>query len=351
MRRRFPRWAPLLACAWLVGAGGCAVQRAPLSETPALAGRDAPVELAGTPFYPQEALNCGPAALATLLGAAGRAARPEALAEEVYTPGLGGSLQLELVAAARARGFLPYRVAPDADALAAELLAGRPVLVLQNLRLRSWPAWHYAVLVGADPAADAVVLRSGTERRLSMPAGRFMRTWDRAGRWGLVLLEPGELPARPMRAHYFDAVAGLEETGRHDAAAAAWQAALQHWPDDSVALFGLATAHHLAGRAEAARAGYRRLLALDPLHAAALNNLANLWAEQGCVEAARALARRAVAAAEPGTPIAAAAADTLRGLPTGVADAADDAGLAAEGSDAGVGVCPDAAAPPDSYNR
>src|SRR6056297_4278329 len=255
---RRPPWASLLACALLVGVGGCAVQRAPLSETPALAGRDAPVELAGTPFYPQEALNCGPAALATLLGAAGRAARPEALAEEVYTPGLGGSLQLELVAAARARGFLPYRVAPDADALAAELLAGRPVLVLQNLRLRSWPAWHYAVLVGADPAADAVVLRSGTERRLSMPAGRFMRTWDRAGRWGLVLLEPGELPARPMRAHYFDAVAGLEETGRHDAAAAAWQAALQHWPDDSVALFGLATAHHLAGRAEAARAGYRR---------------------------------------------------------------------------------------------
>ena len=323
------------------------MQRAPLSETSALAGRDAPVELEGTPFFPQQALQCGPAALATVLGAAGRTERPEALADEVYTPGLGGSLQLELVAAARARGFVPYRVAPEADALAAELLAGRPVLVLQNLRLRSWPAWHYAVVIGADPARDEFVLRSGTERRLRVPASRFMRTWEWAGRWGLVLLRPGELPARPLRAHYFDAVAGLEETGRHDAAATAWEAALAHWPNDPVAMFGLAIAHHLGGRPAAARDGYQRLLALEPQHAAALNNLANLWAAQGCLEAARALARRAVAAAEPGSAVATAARDTLRELPPREADAPADADAAdADSAERDLGVCPDAAPSP-----
>jgi hypothetical protein len=306
----------LLMCAL----GGCASQRAIVSGAPSLQGRDAVVELGETPFFPQEALQCGPAALATVLGAAGVDADPDALAREVYTPGLGGSLQLELVAAARARGFVPYVIAPEPDALFAELLAGRPVLVLQNLRLRTWPAWHYAVVVGVDPAAERVILRSGTERRLEMPAGRFVRSWDRGERWGLVLLQPGELPARPDRARYFDAVAGLEETGRYAAAARAWEAALAVWPGDAVARFGYATARHLDGQFAAARAGYEALLAEQPGHAAALNNLANLLAKLGCGASARALAERAVAAAPEGGEIAAAAAETLARMPAGATD-------------------------------
>jgi hypothetical protein len=230
--------ARLAALLLLVALGGCASPRDLVSGAPSMQGRVEPVELEATPFFPQEDLQCGPAALATVLGAAGAPASPEQLASEVYTPGLDGSLQLELVAAARARGFVPYVLPPALDALWAELLAGRPVLVLQNLRLRSLPAWHYAVVVGADPAADEVVLRSGAERRLATPAGKFLRTWDLAERWGLVLLPPGELPAAPDRGRYFEAVAGLEAAGRHAEAARAWSAALDAWPGEPVALFG-----------------------------------------------------------------------------------------------------------------
>jgi hypothetical protein len=293
-----------------------------LLGAPSMQGRDGAIELTDTPFFPQQALECGPAALATVLGAAGVVADPDALVREVYTPGLGGSLQLELVAAARTRGFLPYVIAPDPDALFAELLAGRPVLVLQNLRLRTWPAWHYAVVIGVAPDAEQVILRSGAQRRLETPAVRFLRSWDRAERWGLVLLEPGRLPARPDRDRYFDAVAGLEDTGRFAAAALAWEAALAAWPGDPVARFGHATARYLAGELPAARAGYQALLADEPEHSAALNNLANVMRDLGCPAAARALARRAVAAAPAGGEIAAAAADTLAGLPDGTPDAA-----------------------------
>ena len=293
--------------------------------------RAVPVELADTPFFPDDALQCGPAALATVLAAAqgsdpftgsdpasgpvsGPGSDPATLAREVYTPGLGGSLQVELVAAARQRGFVAYELPPAPDALFAELLAGRPVLVLQNLRLRTLPAWHYAVVIGADPVAETVILRSGPEERLVTPAGKFMRSWDLAERWGLVLLRPGEMPAIPDRQRYFTAVAALEAAGRHAAAARAWSAALDSWPGDPVALFGHATASHLAGDLATAYDAYLALLTLEPDHAAGLNNLANLLADRGCAMAAHMLARHALEAATPGSAIAAAAQDTLRRL-------------------------------------
>jgi tetratricopeptide (TPR) repeat protein len=302
--------------------GGCAAQRELVSGAPSMQDRAAPVELADTPFFPDDTLQCGPAALATVLGAARnssyyndfRGSDPATLAREVYTPGLGGSLQLELVAAARQRGFVPYALAPEADALFAELLAGRPVLVLQNLRLRTLPAWHYAVVIGADPVDETMILRSGMEERLVMPAGKFMRTWDLAERWALVLLQPGELPAAPDRERYFAAVAGLEAAGRHADAARAWHAALGPWPEDPVALFGHATASHLAGDLATAYDAYLALLVLAPGHAAALNNLANLLADQGCRVAAHIMAQHALESAAPDSAIAAAARDTLQRL-------------------------------------
>lgn len=230
-------------------------------------------------------------------------------------PGLEGSLQLELVAAARARGLLPYVVEPSAGALFAELAAGRPVLVLQNLRLASWPAWHYAVLVGADPATDTVILRSGTDRRLTMSLRAFLQTWERAERWAMVLLEPGELPASPDPERYRQAVLGLEESGRHVAAAAAWEAALVRWPGDAVAMFGAATNRYLAGDLAGARRGYETLLAERPDHAAAMNNLAGVYSDLGCYGAARALARRAIDVSGQDDPVGQAARDTLSGLP------------------------------------
>ena len=300
---------PLAALGLLAGSG-CAGPRPWLSDAPALQSGEPPVELVETPFFAQQDLHCGPAALATVLGAAGTAADPDSLADEVYTPGLGGSLQLELAAAARSRGYLPYVVPTEPDALLAELVAGRPVLVLQNLRLRSWPAWHYAVLIGADPSKEQLLLRSGAERRLVMSSGRFLQSWDRADRWALVLLEPGTLPALPHRPNYFAAVAGLEESGRYEAAARAWSAALRAWPGDPVASFGRATAWHLGGELDAARAAYAALLEDEPQHAAALNNLASLLGDLGCRSAALELAERAQSASPPGSAVEAAVLDT-----------------------------------------
>ena len=126
------------------------------------------------PFHPQELHQCGPAALATLLGASGLAADPLQLADQVYVPGRRGSFQAELIAATRRAGRVPWQVDGTLAALAAEVAAGRPVLVLQNLALPAWPRWHYAVVIGVD--ADRVTLRSGKRRSLRMSRRAFLRS-------------------------------------------------------------------------------------------------------------------------------------------------------------------------------
>lgn len=129
---------------------GCSLN--PPLELDALAPTATPVRLSSVPFFAQTGFQCGPAALAGVLGAAGVATDPATLSPQVYLPAREGSLQLELVAATRRAGRLPYVLAGEPRALLAQLQAGRPVLVLQNLGTPHVPVWHYAVLTGFDPA-------------------------------------------------------------------------------------------------------------------------------------------------------------------------------------------------------
>jgi hypothetical protein len=273
----------------------CAGPRERLADVPDLATADGVIELADTPFFPQEALQCGPAALATLLGASGLAATPAALTPEVYTPELGGSLQPEMLGAIRRRGLLAYELPPTLPAVTAELVAGRPVLVLQNLGLRSRPVWHYAVLIGVDPVREQWLLRSGGTRRLSLSTDRFLTSWDRAGRWAVITLMPGELPARPARDRYHRAATGLEAAGHPAGAARAWHAALETWPDDETALFGLGNALFAGGDLAGARDAWERYLARNPDDVAGRNNLAVLLGRMGCRDRALSLASAALA--------------------------------------------------------
>jgi tetratricopeptide (TPR) repeat protein len=263
--------------------GGCAAGPA----APGLpAGPPESVELSATPFYPQTDHQCGPAALATVLGAAGRSVSPDALADEVYLPGRRGSLQPELSAAVRSRGLLAYEVGPALEDLYRQVAAGTPVLVLQRLGAGPWPGWHYAVLVGYDRRSGTVVLRSGTEQRLQMSAVRFEATWARGGRWALVLLTPGKLPAQADFDRYLRAAAELESMPDLPGASRAYAAAALHWPD--AALPWLGQGNVAAGQGDWVRAerAYRTALELDRTSAAALNNRAESLRRLGCPAAA-----------------------------------------------------------------
>lgn len=207
------RWAALFLCALSFVLGGCAVQTQALrAQSPAGLARTA--ELADTPFFPQTEYQCGPAALATVLAAAGLPADPAKLGEQVFLPARTGTLQIEMIAGARRQGAVATRVPPTLEAVLREVQAGHPVAVLLNLGLSFAPGWHYAVLVGYDLDAGDVILRSGTTQRAVMAMRTFEHTWKRSGSWAFVALPPGRWPATAQEAAVVEASVGFERCGR-----------------------------------------------------------------------------------------------------------------------------------------
>ena len=279
-----------LAVAALGVLAGCATPQMPAVGQ---SGLPAQAEVANVPFHQQTENNCGPAALATVLGWSGVPAAPEEVAEQVLTPGRGGSLGHDLVAAARRADRLAVPV-HGLEPLLAELAAGHPVLVLQNLGLDWYPQWHYAVAIGYGLEAGTLTLRSGEEATQVMPLATFARTWERGGQWAVLVLPPDRLPATADATAVLQAAAGLEQAGRHEAAAVAYAAALGRWPDNFAALIGLGNARYAAGQLAGAEAAFRTAVSFHPEEAAAWNNLAHVLAAKGDLGEAAVAARRAV---------------------------------------------------------
>jgi hypothetical protein len=288
-------------------------------------------ELAAVPFFPQTAYDCGPAALATILGAVGVDVTATELIDLVYVEDLQGSLQVELVAAKRRFGRVPMPIGPRFEDLLVELESGRPVLVLQNLGFARAPVWHYAVVVGFDAEAGRVILRSGAEPRRRERIDRFLRRWGLADNWGFVASPPREIPASATPDRYMRALVGSQHRLDVIDTGAAFEAALLRWPEEPLVLF-LAAAHkHEETQLAAAAILYKRLLTIEPEHAAARNNLANVLLDLGCREEALRQARLASAQPLPGGAFDAAIADTLLRIESAPADPVGLAACASPG--------------------
>ena len=278
-----------LGCAFLAALlTGCALTPA---AAPAALRADTPslpssVEI-DAPFFSQEVHQCGPAALATVLVSAGVEVTPESLANEIYIPKRKGSLQPELIAAIRARDRLPYLLEGELGNLLAEVAAGRPVLVLQNLGLRHLPAWHYAVVVGYDLKQDQVMLRSGKTQRLVVSTADFEKTWALADHWAVVALTPGTGPARADLQRYMSAAAAFEELGNVDAAERSYRYAREQWPQAALPWLGVANLAQARGELVEAQQDYLEAIARDPSDPIAYNNLADTLARRGCLSEAR----------------------------------------------------------------
>ncbi len=261
------------------------------------------VELTETPFFPQLEYQCGPAALATVLANAGVKTTPAELVPQVYLPARKGSLQVEMLAAARRHGMVSYQLAPRFEDILREIAAGNPVIVLQNLGLFS-SGWHYAVAMGYDYPGGTLVLRSGTLERDVMPFAAHEAVWMRSGYWAMVALPPDRIPATAQEGPWLGAISALERTGDARAARIGYETFLRRWPDNVNAAVGLANSHYAVGELREAEAVLRKAADHAPDAVVVLNNLAQTLSDQGRNAEALPIIERAVAAGGPFAPAA-----------------------------------------------
>ncbi|MCP1673749.1 tetratricopeptide (TPR) repeat protein [Natronocella acetinitrilica] len=291
-----PHRSAAAALLLLFGLSGCAVMGGGGTD-PGFGDEAVSVELTDVPFHPDEALYCGPATLAEVLGYTGVAVEPEDLVGGLFIPEREGTLQLEMMAQARRHDRVPYRLDGNAATLLEELHAGNPVIVFQNLGLAIRPVWHYAVLVGYDADAETVVLRSGPDERRLRTTAFFLRSWARGDRWAITVTKPDQPPATAQPVRWLQAAVDLEQTGRLAAAAAAYESGRERWPDAVGFHLGLTNLHYQAGRLEQAEDAARQGLAQSNDDQGVLwNNLAVILADQFRWDEARAAAGEAMTA-------------------------------------------------------
>jgi len=232
----------------------------------------------GVPLIEQEAFYCGPAALAMAMQWGGLDVSQDAIAAQSFTPGAEGTYLADMVGAARRQGRLAVPVA-GMHGLMAEVAAGHPVIVFQNLGVRIAPLWHYAVVVAYDLPADRVILHSGQHERMELPVALFQRTWARGENWAIVVLPPGQLPVSADPWEVASAAAALERVGETRAAAATYAAAETRWPDLWVFPFGRGNTAYGLGDKKGAKAAWLRAKRLGPEVAEIRQNLAELARE------------------------------------------------------------------------
>lgn len=280
----------------VLGAVGCAAFK-PRAVSP---GPGATV-LAGVPVRSFGVQSCGAGSLSVVLNYHGDPVAFEALEATLPRRANGGVLTLDMVLAARERGFDARLVEGSPELVTAELVAGRPVILM--LQVLDGPGgrgdlFHYVVLDGLDQAKGLVRLQWGDERPVWTTFEKLERPWGMTRR-ATLLIAPGSGEGREATEVRY-AVA-LESAGRTDEAAALYRRLVAQEPGSALLWTNLGNAEARRGRVVDAERAYRRALELAPRDADALNNLAWLLYERGdALVEAEELARRAVAGAGAG---------------------------------------------------
>ncbi|PCJ16093.1 MAG: hypothetical protein COB04_11620 [Gammaproteobacteria bacterium] len=238
------------------------------------------------PYFPQEDDQCGPASLATMLGARGIEVSTQALRNKVYIPAKEGALTTEMVARARRYGLLVYPLAPKVVDVTREIGAGNPVLVLQNLGLDWFPLWHFSVVIGYDLNRQTLTLRSGKQRAYEVDLALFQKTWQRGGSWAVVMLPPDTLPATAQIANLIQSANELEQVGQLAPALDTYEAMISRWPESPMAYFGAGNAAYALGQYKLASDQFKHHLQRSPSSSAGWNNLAYSLTALQCPHAA-----------------------------------------------------------------
>ena len=208
----------------------------------------------------------------------------------------GGVMTIDMVLAARSKGFDARLVTGERQMLERELLDGRPViLMLQVIQYpgRSLDFFHYVVLDGIDTENQLIRTQFGDGKARWTKYNRIENAWKNGGNAAIVIRRKD--PATDA----LRVAVTMEEKGQLDDAASEYRRILTDHPDSVVAWTNLGNVESRRGNTSAAEQAFRKALTLDASAADAMNNLAWLLYEQKRLEEAEPLARRAVETPAP----------------------------------------------------
>jgi tetratricopeptide (TPR) repeat protein len=287
-------WAAILYCSLFAMLQGC--QSLPQTEALLV---DPPTGVASkqyiekVPFFAQQEFYCGPTTLSEVFHFYSHPISPDQLAPDLFIPQREGSLQIEMVTAARKHGFLAYSEQSNLAQLIKLLDQNVPIIVLQNLSVLWMPQWHYAVVIGYDLENQQFILHTGETKDHTMPFYLFERVWQRANYWMLAPLPVGKTSSALTPIKYIQAAYDQMSTNQQTNAIENLVAATNTWPNEWLPYFLLGN-YYLQDNPVKAATWYSKGLTAGYQQAEYLNNYSYALAELGCREQAIEVVEQAV---------------------------------------------------------
>lgn len=247
------------------------------------------------PLQKWDIKSCGAGSLAAVLQAHGDTTTMDQW-QATLPKTRGGVMSIDLVLAAREKGFDAQLVTGSRELVEAEVRAGRPViLMLQVIQTpgSSYDFFHYIVIDGYDEMRRMLRMQFGDGRERWTNIESVVPAWEKT-KYATIIVRPRDPNADALRA-----AVQLEEEGKLALAAHSYREILQKDPRSVLAWTNLGNAEMRLGRRAAAEEAFRRALELEPDAADTLNNLAWLLFEEQRIEEAEPLARKAAYTAAP----------------------------------------------------
>lgn len=226
------------------------------------------------PFIEQTAGHCGPATLTMAIQSAGQPADLNQITSQVYNEKSKGSLQTDIISAARRQGLMAVTIS-GYESLLGELQAGHNVIIFENLGIGWLPQWHYALVTGYNYDKKTLTMHSGPKANEEVDMAEFELSWKLTDYWGLVILKPTDLSATATEIQHLEAAAAFEQINKIDEAKQAYLAILRKWPQSFIAHIGLGNVFYNLKDYKAAVSYLEKAAQLNPDSTAAQSNLAN----------------------------------------------------------------------------
>lgn len=287
------------------------------------------VTIPNVPMHRWGIESCGAGSLATVLQHYGDGTSMRTW-DTTLPKTRGGVMTIDMLLAARQKGFDARLVTGDAASVSRELQEQRPVILM--LQVVDSPGhhydfFHYVVADGIDAARGLIRTQWGDRKPRWVTFEKLEKPWAGGGHAAIFIHprspsgqiaagttgqapvqtnSPGPGPINDPAGHLLNdpisdqlrAAVALEEDGKYAEAAAVYRSLLSSHPGSALVWTNLGNTDLKLGKRTEAEEDFRSALRADPSSRDAMNNLAWLLFEQKRLDEAESLARKAVA--QPG---------------------------------------------------